>query len=90
MLINFFNKVGKKGYGKRVIWLTMNLNVTWKKWSKNYIMYVDSRCAPKMRKMWRLPQLCIFCNVLGHYKDACWHKPKEQKEWHGVIFKNDM
>lgn len=30
MLINFFNKVGEKRYGKRVIWPSMNLNVTWK------------------------------------------------------------
>ncbi len=48
--------------------------------SRNYIMYVDSRYAPKMHKMWRLPQLCIFYNVLKHYKDKCQHKPKEQKE----------
>jgi hypothetical protein len=30
MLINFFNKVGEKGYGKMVIRLSMNPNVTWK------------------------------------------------------------
>jgi hypothetical protein len=28
MLINFFNKVGEKGYGKMVIRLSMNPNVT--------------------------------------------------------------